>query len=137
MTVADDQQTDAVEQTVIDIQTVRSRVVDRVLIYFAVVIPLALAMSLSRITEHGWHPIYILHMGVTVLLVGGALLHKRLPYRVRVFLLLGTLVTLGGMGLAIFGLLGGGHLGLVFSPSWLPWRWGCGRGWWRARSDWW
>ena len=44
-----------------DIQAVRGRLVDKGLVYFAVGLPLASLLSLTRIFEHGWHPIYLCH----------------------------------------------------------------------------
>jgi len=102
-----------VAATEIDIRTVRSHLLDRVLIYFAIVVPLGLGLSLLRILEHGWHPVYTLHVAVTALLAATATFRKRLSYHLRAMILLGVFLSLGIVGLCAFGLLGGGHLVLI------------------------
>ncbi|MCP4645083.1 MAG: PAS domain S-box protein [bacterium] len=99
-----------------DIRVVRSRLVDNCLISFAVIVPLALGMSLSRVFEHGWHNIYFLHIAVTCTVISGAVLRKRLSYHTRTCLLLGLILAIGAVGLRVFGLSGGGLMALgVFS----------------------
>ena len=49
MSDADNGRAHSSEATPVDIQTVRSRLVDKGLLYFAVVVPLALGLSLTRI----------------------------------------------------------------------------------------
>lgn len=50
--------------TVVGVQSVRSRLIDKCLIYLAIIASLPLIGSLSRISEHGWHPIYFLHIAL-------------------------------------------------------------------------
>ncbi|MBT3198780.1 MAG: PAS domain S-box protein [Phycisphaerales bacterium] len=91
-----------------EIREVRSRLINRALVIFAILTPAAAALSLSRIFETGWNHTYYLHMGVTVLLVLAAIFRRRLPYVFRSFVLLGVLLLLGVAGLLAFGLPGGG-----------------------------
>ena len=99
--------------TAMDIQAIRSRIVDKGLQYSGLLIPLALSLLLTRAIEHGWHPVYYWHIGLMGLVVGAAAFRARLPYRVRASLLIGLCLVLSAIGLPIFGLVGGAHLGLV------------------------
>lgn len=101
------------EITVTDIQTVRSRLVDKGLQYFALTVPLTLILSLSRVIEYGWNPIYIIHIIVTILIITSAVFRKRLSYPVRSSILLGVCLFLGSIGLPVFGLVGGGLTVLI------------------------
>jgi PAS domain S-box-containing protein len=101
------------DATGMDLQAIRSSLLNKGLLYFAFILPLALGLSLFRIFEHGWHPIYLFHISVTVLIVSGTVIRKRLSYRVRACLLLGVFLFIGASGLVVFGLVGGGMLVLV------------------------
>lgn len=97
----------------LDMQKIRSRLLNQGLVYFAIVLPFALTLSLTRIFENGWNPIYIIHISVASLLVTGSIFRKRLPYKLRAYLLFGVFLVLGTFGLITFGLVGGGLLILV------------------------
>ena len=99
--------------TVTDIQTVRSRLVDKGLQYFALAVPLTLILSLSRTIENGWQPVYIIHIILTILIITSAVFRKRLSYSARASILLGFCLVIGGVGLPVFGLVGGGLTVLI------------------------
>ena len=90
------------------IRAVRSRLIDRGLVVFSIVLPAAVLLSLSRVFEHSWNPAYYAHMTLAVLILTTTVFRKKLPYAVRTSVLLGTLLILGVVGLAAFGLPGGG-----------------------------
>ena len=113
MGMVNDDREESLDPTDVDIQTVRSRLLDKGLVYLAIVFPAALALSLARISEHGWNPVYILHIALTGLVISGAVFRKRLSYRVRASLMLGIFLTLGAFGTPVFGLVGGGILCLT------------------------
>jgi len=107
---------EATDSQVVDIQAVRSRLVDWGLVYYALVAPSAVILSLSRSLEHGWHPIYSFHIFIACLIAVGAVLRKRLPYGVRAAWLLAFSLLIGLFGLVVFGLVGGGASILVLFP---------------------
>ena len=97
---------------VVDIQAIRSQMVDKGLMVFAVVVPLAITFSLLRTVQHGWHNTYYLQMTIAVILVAAAVFRHRLPYLLRVGVLLGLLLTIAVQGLFVFGVAGNSMLGL-------------------------
>lgn len=99
--------------TTVDLQSVRDQLVDNGLIYFAVVVPWVLVVSLALTLQHGWHLIYLFHVGVAGMAVAGAVFRKQLSYRVRACLLLGMFLVVGTLDLLIFGFLAGGPLVLI------------------------
>ncbi len=101
------------DATAIDLQAVRSRLVDKGLFFASLVMPLALVMSLVRNIEHGWHPIVLLHLFATGSILIGVIFRKRLSYQVRSSILLGVFLLVGIAGLVVFGLIGAGLLPLV------------------------
>ena len=98
------------DATGVDLPTIRRQPVEKALLYFGLLAPLAVAFSLARIFESGWHPIYFFHIGIMSAVSIGAVFRKRLSYRACVGLLLGALLAVGVIGLATFGLVGGGML---------------------------
>lgn len=95
------------------ILSVRNRMINGVLIAFACVAPVMLAVSLSRALNHGWTPIYIIHSLLAVTTLLAAVLRNKISYQVRISLFLGIAFVLGAAGLPAFGLVGGGHIILV------------------------
>ncbi len=102
----------AVEPADIDIRSVRGNLVNKGLIFFALVSPLALLVSFGRIPEFGWHPIHYVHIGLMVLIVAGAIFRKRLSFDVRAGLLLGSFLVIGVSNLPVHGLLSIGFFAL-------------------------
>jgi PAS domain S-box-containing protein len=95
-----------------EIRAVRSQLVDKGLVYFAIALPFAMSFSFSRIFEHGWNLAYYLQIFGTVLIIAGAVFRKRLPYGFRSCLFLGFCLVLGIVGLSSFGLVGGAVIAL-------------------------
>jgi len=91
-----------------EIRAVRRRLVETGLLWFGRLAPLAVVFSLARISQQGWHPIFVVHIGIGVIAVTGAILRKRLSYGVCACLLLGNLLVAGVVGLVVYGLVGGG-----------------------------
>ncbi len=98
-----------------DINAVRDELVNKGLIYFACVISLGVTASSLRAIEHGWHPTYLLHIVLTVIVIVGAILRKHLSYNIRVFILVGPTFIVGLVGLPVFGLVGAGMHALVIA----------------------
>ena len=96
-----------------DVKEVRRRLIDKGLIYFAFVVPLTLLASLSRVPTFGWHPVYFLHIVVSIIIILSATFRKRLSYKTRANTLLGILLVIGIVGLPVFGLVGGAFVTLV------------------------
>jgi len=97
-----------------DIQAVRSRLVDGAMIVLAILALPVAALSLARILETGWNNIFYLHIAVVGLVVSIAINRRRLAYRLRASVLLGVFLVLGVVGLAMYGLPGGGMM-LLFT----------------------
>ncbi|HPQ70898.1 MAG TPA: PAS domain S-box protein [bacterium] len=94
--------------------TVRERLTDRGLVYLAIILPLAVAVSLLRFYQLGWHPIYLLHLAALVVIELAAIFRKRLSHQLRGVLVLGPFLVVGIVGLRTFGVVGAGPLLLVF-----------------------
>ena len=97
-------------------QQMRSELTDHGLVLFAVAVPFAMALSTVRSWEHGWSPIYSLHLVLTFMCIGGALLRKRLPYNIRALIIPLTFYIFGTAGFLTFGLVGGGGYALFIAP---------------------
>lgn len=93
-----------------DMRAVRDRLIILGLRSFAILGIPAVLLSLVRSLEHGWHPIYVLHIAICAVVLGAAVLRGRLSHPLPVSLLLGVLLVLGVAGLFAYGLAGGGIL---------------------------
>ena len=98
---------DALDTSYESIQSVRNRLTEG-LTYFGFVAIFAVSLSLTRIFEHGWLPIYGFHIGITVFFFLGMLFKKYLSYSAKVCFLLGIFLVCAIAGLINFGLVGGG-----------------------------
>jgi len=107
--------TNSSDSETIDIRAVRDRLLDKGLIYFSLIAPLALGISLSRMFIHGWLPIFGFHIVIAVTIIIGTIYRRHLSYNARAFLLLGIFQLLGICGLATLGFSGGGPYFLVSS----------------------
>ncbi len=83
------------------------------LVFYAMLIAVPLLLSLARISEHGWHRIYILHVGLAFMTITAALFRRYLPYGVRACVLPGICLASGTIGMSVFGLVGGGLITLT------------------------
>jgi len=93
----------------------RDRLVTRLLYVLPWVGLVALAGSLTRVLDTGWHPLLWLHTGLYLALLIAVVLATRLSSIARRLLLLGILLILAIAGIAVYGLLGlGPELFVVF-----------------------
>jgi PAS domain S-box-containing protein len=93
----------------------RDRLVTRLLYVLLGVGLLAVAGSLTRALDTGWHPLLWLHSGLYLALLIAVVLATRLSSIARRLLLLGILLILAIAGIAVYGLLGlGPGLFVVF-----------------------
>ena len=92
------------------IQTIRTRVVDRLLYTFIILGALALFASFLRALDHGWRPVMFFHMGIYLVILGTVLFKKHLsPYFMPVFLL-AAVFTIGVVSCLAYGLASVGLL---------------------------
>ncbi len=96
------------------LDNIRKKLVQKGLLYFAIIMPLSLFISLLRILHHGWNNIYILHCVTTILLAFVLIFRKKLSYKSIAGIILSVIFILGTVGIFVFGLMGGGVLLLVF-----------------------
>lgn len=96
------------------IHAIRRQILSRFLIYLSIVAPLALALSLSRIAEHGFNPIYIVHGLIALCTIIITLARKQIPYHLSAAYVLSICLIIGALGLNTFGMYDGGSLLLVF-----------------------
>jgi PAS domain S-box-containing protein len=87
-----------------EFQELRESLVDRVLCVLAFLTPLGLLVSLARVSYQGWRPVYVSHIAVCALVVGVALMRRRMSYLSRVLVLLGSVFFMAAMALFSFGL---------------------------------
>jgi PAS domain S-box-containing protein len=97
-----------------DIQAVRSRLVDGAMMVLAILALPVSALSLARFLETGWNHIFYLHLAVVGLVGSIAINRKRLAYWLRASVLLSVFLVLGVVGLVMYGLPGGGMM-LLFT----------------------
>ncbi len=113
MNEADKDRKRASDPTTVEIHDVRSHLVDSALVLFALLTPLALSVSVFRIQQRGWHPVYVLHLGAAAAIVASAIFRRRLAYWIRASVLLGFNLVLGVAHVPVFGHAGGGRASLV------------------------
>ena len=96
-----------------NIQTVRHKFINLWIVFAAIMaVPLCL-ISLMRIYEFGWHPLYGLHLFITIAVVAFALLRSYIHYYIRTLFVLAGLYFLGLAGLMTNGIIGATQLPLV------------------------
>lgn len=97
------------------IEKFRRQVADKVFFAIAVAAPFVLAVGLYRAHTHGLHLWMYCQPGSSLLLIGTALSHKWIPYRLRAWIVIVTFFLLGiGVFLA-YGLMGMGAYFFIFS----------------------
>jgi len=89
------------------LSTIRARLVDRVILIGAIISIPALAASLYRAAETGWHLPMIFQIAAAVLIWLIYLTRRHISWRLRAFIVVGMLFVLGAMGLITYGLSGG------------------------------
>ncbi len=90
------------------LRAVRTRLVDTALIAIAIACWPALAVSMYRASDIGWHNVMYGHLAATVLCNLCAVFHKRLPRWVRAGAILALPFLVGVAGTWFFGLIGMG-----------------------------
>jgi len=95
------------------IEAVRSQLVDAALFALAIIGFLAVIASLLRILDVGWQHVMFLHIGFYLVVLGTAILYRRLSFHVRAFVVLGILFFAGIGGLLTWGLIGMGSFFFV------------------------
>ncbi|MCK5688441.1 PAS domain S-box protein, partial [Myxococcota bacterium] len=95
------------------LERIRDQVLNKALLTIAVVVPLLVAISLFRSLEHGWTPVYWIHLVLTSTVLAGALFRRRLSYNLRAFLIIGAAFLVGVFDLLTFGIVGSSFAFLV------------------------
>ena len=95
-------------------QTIRNQMVNRMLVYLAYIVPVALAISLLRIIQHGWNPLFIVHISLGMAAILFAVFREKISFILRGIFLSGFFLLLAVFGLASFGLLSGSNYMLLF-----------------------
>lgn len=115
MTVGDTQSVvaDPYDSDLENVQSVRSRLVDTALVTCSLCAPPAVAASMLRAAEVGWHNIMALHVGAAFVLWATTVFRRRLTFCARVVVLLGVLYLLGTGGLLAWGLVGAAPVILI------------------------
>ena len=92
------------------LQTVRSHLMNIVLVTLAVLGGLALVTTFLRSRQFGWPYGVFVYYGLYLVLLGTALFGRRLPFRVRALVVTGSLLGFSATSLSTFGLAANGLL---------------------------
>ena len=90
------------------INELRSRLLDKALVFVAILIVPAIFASLLRAYSTGWQPVMYLHILLGILFPVAAFFRRHLAIRIRAIVLFGSIFLTGAAGLFTYGLIGGG-----------------------------
>lgn len=97
------------------LEAIKLEAVDTFLIAIGVVALPAVAASLARVPEMGWHPLMALHLGIAATVVVSALFRHRMSRVLKARLLVLLFLLLGIGGVLTLGLVGNGPMLLLVS----------------------
>ena len=118
MNQEDDLSNDAVstgESRIDTVEAIRSRLVDTVLVTFAISAFPSLVTSLYRSLDLGWHSVMSVHIGAYTLILATAVLRRHLTFRLRASILFAVLFIVGIVGVLTWGLIGMGIFFLIIA----------------------
>ncbi|NQT55466.1 MAG: PAS domain S-box protein, partial [Desulfobacteraceae bacterium] len=98
------------DESIGDLQTVRSKQVDKALFVLLILGLPVLIATISRVVDIGWHPVEFFYCALYLVNLGTILFIKRLSFPVRISVLIGILFLLGISSLISFGLAANGIL---------------------------
>lgn len=93
-----------------EIEKIKERLIDAGLLGATVYALPALFFSLYRMTDIGWHPIYLVHLAATFCILGLYLFRKKFGFVFKVNAFLLILFAIASFGIVNFKLAGGGYV---------------------------
>ena len=101
-------------KSLIQIESFRNQAANKVFFAIAIIAPFVLATGIYRAATLGWKPLMYWQSGFGLLIMGTALLYKRIGYRLRVLTMICIFFFLGIGGLLTWGLMGMGVYFFIF-----------------------
>ena len=98
-----------------NLDAIRDRIANSVLIALSFIVPPALIASLMRIPSIGWQPVMVFHIVAAIILICATLFRNSITYNVRGIIIVGIIFLVGIGGLLNFALNGAGVPGLMAS----------------------